>query len=81
VDPQEHAAFKELLHRYEEVLQDASLPRAERARAKATRDKLEAALFQIWLPPGLLRRTIIQALAMCGLYTFFTGSEVPPWVR
>lgn len=81
MDLQEHEAFKGLLHRYEEALKDSSLPRAERARLREARNKLEGALLQIWLPPGLLHRTIIRILALTGLYTVVTGSDIPPWVE
>ncbi len=81
MDLQEHEAFKRLLHKYEEALEDTSLGTAERARYKGMRDKVEDALLQDWLPIGLMRRAIMMALAVTGLLGLLTGSGVSPWVE
>jgi hypothetical protein len=81
VDLQEHEAFKRLLHKYEEALEDTSLGTVERARYKGMRDKVEDALLQDWLPVGLMHRAIMMALAVTGLLGLLTGSEVSPWLE
>ena len=81
MDLQEHEAFKGLLHHYEEVLQENSLTATQRARYQEIRDAVEDALLQVWLPPGMFRRSIMTTLATTGLFSLLTGSAVPPWTE
>lgn len=78
MDRLENEVFEKLLHKYEELLQDNSLWPAERARFEKMRNDVEDALAQDWLPPSPRRRAIVMALAASGLFSLFTGSQVPP---
>jgi len=52
VERQENEEFERLLRKYQELLQDKSIPPAQRATFEKMRESLADALLQEWLSPG-----------------------------
>lgn len=78
MDRLENELFTKLLHKYEEVLRDKSLPPTEHAKFEKMRNDVADALQQDLLPPSPRRRAIVTTLAVSGLIGLLAGSKVPP---
>jgi hypothetical protein len=81
MDEQDREFFERLLQKYEEVLHDTSLTRAQRARFARMRESVASAMLPDPIHPTLSRRAGAIVLAFFVHYHPLAGPEFLPWLE
>ena len=81
MDEQDREFFEKLLKKYEEVLHDTSLTRAQRARFSRMRDNVASAMLPDRFQPSWSRRAAALLAAFFVHYHPLAGTEFIPWLE
>jgi len=81
MDEQDREFFEKLLRKYEEVLHDTSLTRAQRARFSRMRESVANAMLPDPFHPSWSRRAGAIAAAFFVHYHPLAGPEFLPWLE